>query len=175
MQRIIAQCIGNRNAFAHISDPNYCAAVGASALESANIVGYQDLDTNVGGAKMKAAPFLGVGAAGAYVSSLTPKGYEANQDIIDGEGTTGEFNIQLLTSSGGLAGMFRYVRSYDVDNEEWNDDGHWEVGGTVVVPGSANDPVFKAGSGLWTAAPDWAEDDGAVYSFTDAGEVSTNE
>ena len=144
-----------------------CAAVGASALESANIVGYQDLDTNVGGAKMKAAPFLGVGAAGAYVSSLTPKGYEANQDLIDGEGTTGEFNIQLLTPTGGLAGLYTWVQSYDVDNEQWNDDGHWvNPNGQVIVPGTATDYTISAGEGLWIFAPDHAEDDAAEYSMT---------
>ena len=47
MQRIIAQCIGNRNAFAYTSDKKYCAAVGASALESANVVGYQTYDASL--------------------------------------------------------------------------------------------------------------------------------
>ena len=154
-----------------------CATVGASAIESANIVGYSDLDTNVGGAKMKSAPFLAIGgAAGTYVSSLTPKGYEANQDLIDGEGTSGEFNIQLLTKSGGTAGTYSFVRSYDVDNDEWNNDAHWvNPNGQTVVAGTATDYLFPAGSGMWTIAPDYADDDGAEYTVTSSGEVSTND
>ena len=152
------------------------AAVGAFAVESANIVGYTTKSMNIGGATMKGNSFIGVGETqGLRLTALEPKGYENNQDLIDGEGTSGEFNIQMLTKLGKTSKMYTWVRSYDVDNGEWNDDGHWEVSGAVVVPGSENDALFKAGSGLWTIAPDWADDDGAEYTFTDAGEVSTND
>jgi len=148
---------------------------GVSAKTS--VVGYQNLDTNVGGAKMKSAPFVACGGeAGTWISSLKPQGYEANQDLIDGEGTSGEFNIQLLTKSGGTAGIYSFVRSYDVDNEEWNNDEHWvNPDGDVVVVGTATDYLFAAGAGMWTLAPDYAEDDGAEYTVTAAGAVSTND
>ena len=152
-----------------------CATVGF-AVESANIVGYSQKNMNIGGATMNGNSFLGIGETqGMRLTALEPKGYENNQDLIDGEGTSGEFNIQTLTKLGKRDKIYMWVRSYDVDEGEWNNDGHWMYNGASVVPGSANDPVFKAGSGLWTIAPDWSEDDGAVYSFTDAGEVSTND
>ena len=139
-------------------------------------MGYSTKNMNIGGFTMNGNSFIGIGETqGLRLTTLSPKGYEANQDLIDGEGTTGEFNIQTLTKLGKTIKTYNWVRSYDAENEEWNDDGHWMVDGATVVPGGANDPVFKAGSGLWTAAPDWAEDDGAVYSLTDAGEVSTND
>ncbi len=105
---------------------------------------------NIGGFTMNGNSFIGMGETqGMRLTALEPKGYEANQDLIDGEGTSGEFNIQTLTKVGKTSKAYIWVRS--------------------------NDPVFKAGQGLWTAAPDWAEDDGATYSFTDAGQVSTND
>ena len=125
---------------------------------------------------MNGNSFIGMGETqGMRLTSLEPKGYEANQDILDAEGTSGEFNIQTLTKVGKRDKAYVWVRTYDVDEEKWNDDGHWMYNGATVVAGSANDPLFKAGSGLWTAAPDYADDEGAVYSFTDAGEVSTND
>ena len=125
---------------------------------------------------MNGNSFIGIGETqGLRLTALEPKGYEANQDIIDAEGTMGEFNIQTLTKLGRTDKLYSWVRSYDVDNEVWNNDGHWTVGGVTIVPGDENDALFKAGSGLWTIAPDYADDDGAVYSFTDAGEVSTND
>ena len=122
---------------------------------------------NIGGATMKGNSFIGMGETqGMRLTDLEPKGYEANQDLIDGEGTTGEFNIQTLTKLGKTIKTYFWVRSYDADEEKWNDDGHWVVDGDVVVPGSANDPVFGIGQGLWIVAPDYAEDDGAEYSMT---------
>ena len=116
---------------------------------------------------MNGNSFIGIGETqGLRLTTLSPKGYEANQDLIDGEGTAGEFNIQTLTKLGRTDKIYKWVRTYDVDNEEWNDDGHWIVGSETVVPGSANDPVFGIGQGLWIAAPDYAEDDGAEYSMT---------
>ena len=131
---------------------------------------------NIGGATMKGNSFIGIGEnQGMRLTALEPKGYEANQDILDAEGTAGEFNIQTLTKVGKTDKIFYWVRTYDVDEEKWNNDGHWTYNGATVVAGSVNDQLFKAGSGLWTIAPDWAEDDGADYTFTDAGEVSTND
>ena len=148
----------------------------AFGIESANIVGYTQKNMNIGGFTMNGNSFIGMGETqGMRLTSLEPKGYENNQDLIDGEGTAGEFNIQTLTKLGKRDKMYTWIRSYDADEEKWNDDGHWAVDGAVVTKGGANDALFKAGQGLWTAAPDWAEDDDAVYSFTDAGEVSTND
>ena len=131
---------------------------------------------NVGGATMTGNSFVGISEnTGLRLTALEPKGYEANQDLIDGEGTAGEFNIQTLTKIGRTDKMYSWVRTYDVDGGKWNDDGHWIIGTTTITPGDENDVLFKAGSGLWTIAPDWADDDDAVYSFTDAGQVSTND
>ena len=143
------------------------AAVGAFAVESENIVGYTTKNMNIGGFTMNGNSFIGMGETqGLRLTDLEPKGYEANQDILDAEGTMGEFNIQTLTKLGKTDKTYIWVRTYDVDGGSWNDDGHWMVGGVTVVPGSANDPVFDAGQGLWIAAPDYADDDGAEYSMT---------
>ena len=67
-------------------------------IESANIVGYSTKSMNIGGATMKGNSFIGMGETqGMRLTDLEPKGYEANQDLIDGEGSSGEFNIQTLT------------------------------------------------------------------------------
>ena len=122
---------------------------------------------NIGGATMNGNSFIGIGETqGLRLTALEPKGYEANQDIIDAEGTMGEFNIQTLTKLGRTDKLYSWVRSYDVDNEVWNDDGHWTLNGVTIVPGSENDPVFGVGQGLWIIAPDYADDDGAEYSMT---------
>ena len=143
----------------------------ADGIESENTVGYMEKSMNVGGFTMNAASFASVGQNGLRLTSFVPRGYEANEDIIDAEGTAGEFNIQILTKLGRTDKTYAWVRSYDADAGEWNDDGHWTYNGATVVPGSANDPIFNAGTGLWTAAPDWAGDDDTDYTVTDAGEV----
>ena len=126
---------------------------------------------------MKAAPFLNVGQEGARISQLTPKGYLDNQDLKDSGETRGEFNIQLLTKTGRLDKMYIWVRTFDVDDtEEWLDDGHWvDPNGDDVVAGSENDYLFKAGSGLWTAAPELSGDEDpetVEYAFQSSGEVN---
>ena len=156
-----------------------CSAVATASFAdtiSSDIVGYTQKNMNIGGFTMNGNSFIGIKETqGLRLTALEPKGYEANQDLIDGEGTSGEFNIQTLTKLGATDKAYIWVRTYDVDNGEWNDDGHWQIGTTTITPGSENDVLFKAGQGLWTAAPDWADDDDAVYSFTDAGRVSTND
>ena len=143
-------------------------------IESQNTVGYMEKSMNVGGATMNAASFASFGQNGLRLTSFVPRGYEANEDIIDAEGTMGEFNIQLLSKLGRTERTYMWVRSYDADAGEWNNDGHWTYNGATVVPGSANDPVFNAGTGLWTVSPDWAGDDDTDYTMTDAGEVKTD-
>ena len=135
-------------------------------MESANVVGYMNKTMNEGGFTMNGASFLSVGKAGMNLTDLVPSGYEGNQDLKDAEGTMGEFNIQTLTKLGATEATYMWVRSFNVDEEVWNDDGHWTVNGVTVVPNSDNDPVIPAGKGLWIAAPDWAEDDEAEYSIT---------
>jgi hypothetical protein len=130
---------------------------------------------NEGGFTMNGASFLSMGKAGMNLTDLVPSGYEGNQDLKDAEGTMGEFNIQTLTKLGATKDTYIWVRSFNVDEEVWNDDGHWTYNGTTVVKGDKNDALFKAGAGLWIAAPSYAEDDGAAYAVTDSGEVSTND
>ena len=147
-----------------------------SDIVASEVVGYAQKNMNIGGFTMNGASFIGINETqGIRLTAMTPNGYENNQDLIDGEGTSGEFNIQTLTKVGKTSKTYIWVRSYDADNEKWNNDGHWQIGSTTVVPGDENDVLFKAGQGLWTAAPDWAEDDNAAYTFTDSGKVSTND
>ena len=151
----------------------FCGTV--FGLESANVVGYMNKTMNEGGFTMNGASFLSMGKAGMNLTDLVPSGYEGNQDLKDAEETRGEFNIQTLSKIGKTEKSYSWVRTFDVDNETWNNDGHWTYNGTPVVKGDENDALFKAGTGLWTAAPSYAEDDGATYAVTDSGEVSTND
>ena len=137
-------------------------------------VGYNSNDLNAGGAKMKAAPFLTIGSEGARISQLIPKGYLNNQDLKDSEETRGEFCIQLLTKRGGADKTYKWVHTYDVEGEEWRNDGHWETpNGDEIVAGDENDYLFKTGNGLWTGAADVSsEDEDAEYGFQSSGQVT---
>lgn len=149
---------------------------GNAGAISSEIVGYTTKEMNVGGATMSGNSFVGIGeTTGLRLTALEPKGYEANQDLIDGEGTTGEFNIQLLTKLGKTDKTYLWVRTYDADEEKWQNDGCWMYNGAAITAGDENDVLFTAGQGLWISAPDYTDDDGAAYTFTDAGAVSTND
>ena len=146
------------------------------SIVSSTVVGYRSNNMNVGGFTMSGNAFVGLNEkTGIRLTDLVPKGYEQNQDIIDAEGTTSEFNIQLLSKLGKTNKTYFWVRTYDIESNAWLDDGHWTLEGKTIVSGDENDALFTAGQGLWIAAPDWAGDEDAVYSFTDSGSVSTND
>lgn len=126
---------------------------------------------------MKSASFLSIGNNGTWLSSITPTGYENNTDLKDAEETLGEFNIQLLTSTGAMLATYGWAQTYDASEEKWNDDGHWiDPSMEDVVPGGANDLLLAPGAGLWFQASDVSDDDSeATYSEVSSGQVSTND
>ena len=126
---------------------------------------------------MKSPSFLSIGANGTWLSSITPTGYANNCDLKDAEETLGEFNIQLLTSTGARLSTYLWAQTYDTSEEKWNDDGHWIDPETApVVPGGANDLLLSPGAGLWFQASDVSDDDSeAAYSAVTSGQVSTND
>ena len=146
------------------------AAVMADGIESQNIVGYMNKDTTEGGMTLQTPVFTATGnGTGIYLSTLKPTGYEANEDFLeDDNGTDGEFAVQTLTAAGKRDQLYTWKRS--VSDGEWENDGRWQQGGTIIS--GANDVLIPAGTGLWTQVPDLAGDDGAEYTIVSSGEVN---
>ena len=131
------------------------AAVGAFAVESANVVGYQTQDTASSGFAMKAASFETVGAAdgSATLADIKITGYDPYDEEEDEGGTSGQFYIQFLNASGKMTATY-----------SWFDDDvttGWKSGGVVV---DASTVKLPAAGAVWTK--------GAGFSITSSGAVS---
>ena len=107
MQRIIAQCIGNRNAFAYVSDPNYCAAVVCPALESANVVGYLDYNLS-NGFNFFAPVFEKVDSTQDLMLS----------DISLADAGDGQSFIQVVTADGTLGSVYYWMSAASTGEAE---------------------------------------------------------
>ena len=89
----------------------------ADAVESANVVGYQNLDSNASGATMMTPTFLNVNftnkctLADLSVTGYTAPVYDEKRGRWSG-GTKGDFNLQFLTSQGKTEATYL-----------WHDDG----------------------------------------------------
>ena len=135
----------------------YCAAVGANALESANVVGYQSTVTPSLGNKLVAGTFVTVGESGTFtLADLKGAGYDPD------DGAWGEMKVTVLNSAGSEAkdGDGNELSFYWYDNEDvaagwYNGDGDeaWD----------AANVVFDAGTSFWIA--------GDGQTITAAGEV----
>jgi len=119
-------------------DSNYCAAVGASALESANVVGYQEVSL-VAGAKALASGFLEIGTNGVNLTSIVPKGY--------GDKCNGTINIQRLAADGTTADMWKW---YDGQTAgKFKGKTGWFIGSSTTQVTSESDVTIAAGEALW--------------------------
>ena len=117
-------------------------------MESDNIVGYQNLDSNASGATMMAPTFLNINFANkCTLADLSVTGYDApvydeNRERWSG-GTKGVFNLQFLSSQGKTEVTYR-----------WYDDGTklgwYDSKGTTKIDGSTVD--IMAGKGVWCQA-----------------------
>ena len=93
-------------------------------MESANTVGYIG-KALVDGNQMIGASFVTVGTvdgdgdACIKPSTIKPKGYEAVQDLIDQEGTWGDFSFVTLNGAGNRVGWYAWNQDYDTDAGEW--------------------------------------------------------
>ena len=89
-----------------------CAAVGANALESANIVGYQEVEAPTGDS-MRCPTFKMVGGAG----------YDLTKISVTGGGGSGDICAQIISSAGLWVGEYYWltVDGMGVDNGWYKD------------------------------------------------------
>ena len=120
-----------------------CATVGFAALESANIVGYQETETPDSGNKMVAGTFMTVGANGSFnLSDLRGTGYDPE------DGAWGELKVTVLNSAGSAAsdGEGNPLRFYWYDNEDV-EAGWYDINGEEAW--DAANVSFDAGQAFW--------------------------
>ena len=103
-------------------------------------MGYAQKDTLASGNAMLAAQFASVSATdgSATLSDLTIGGYDAYDPKEDEGGTSGDFKIMFLTSSGTTAASYSW---FDDDEKTGWFDANNEDAGNVEIP---------AGTGVWT-------------------------
>ena len=120
-------------------------------------MGYAQKDTLASGNAMLAAQFASVSATdgSATLSDLTIGGYDAYDPKEDEGGTSGDFKIMFLSSSGTTEASY-----------SWFDDD--EKKGWFDANGEASDTVkLEAAKGVWTR--------GLGLSLTSAGQVSESD
>lgn len=107
------------------------------------------------------------------LSSMIPEGYEYNEDMVYvAFGTTGQFNIQVLSAEGKVSKTYGWVRTnMTYDPEGWSDDGHWTTPeGEVVFNKETgkydNDVEFKQGDGFYFKSPGHEGDDPKEHPYT---------
>ena len=122
-----------------------------------SIVGYAQKDTASSGFAMLGAQFEAVGAAdgSSTLADLTISGYEPYDEEEDEGGTSGDFIIQFLSSSGTTEASYSW---YDDDEKT----GWFDRSGN-----SANDVALTAAKGVWVR--------GGGLTMTSAGAVGEND
>lgn len=129
------------------------AAVACAAVESANIVGYNNI-TLRSGSYVCGSTFNGISLAGTRLTDLRPTGYEnlAYWAGGMGGGFKEKVSVLLLTYQGKQDRKWTYTRSYDKTNKVWL-DGYWfdadDSTKAAIVPGSEADFEFGTGDGLY--------------------------
>jgi len=123
-----------------------CAAVGASALESANTVGYQQFGITPGDQSMTGAMFCGIGQSTVDLTTIVPSCEYEYEDL-------GESYFTIMYYYPGDGKTHRYnwniVGKDDDDNDVWG----WAVQKTGA-PVAVGDRVFAAGQGFWIMCGD---------------------
>ena len=108
-------------------------------LESANVVGYQEVSL-VAGAKAIASGFLEIGTNGVNLSTIVPKGY--------GEKCAGTIIIQRLASDGTTSEYWSYHAGET--SGKFKGLTGWFTSNSKDSPVTAeNDVTFVAGEALW--------------------------
>ena len=123
-----------------------CAAVGASALESANTVGYQQFGITPGDQSMTGAMFCGTGQSTVDLTTIVPSCEYEYDDL-------GESYFTIMYYNPSDSKTYKYdwnIVGKDVeDNDVWG----WvyrKTSETVEV----GDRVFAAGQGFWIMSGD---------------------
>ena len=142
------------------------AAVGAFAVESANIVGYNNVPLRDGGKSMVGPCFVSVGGQKVKLSELKVAGYENNEYYL-----TEEYafvaTFQIRKSNGMPDAEYQWYDTTD-DGEKWN-GGVWSnfVTGEEITP--ENDVELNPGDALWFDSPEFQGSTG--FYLTSAGAV----
>jgi hypothetical protein len=133
-----------------ISMTAVAAMAGAAlAVESKNVVGFQENTANASGNTMMAPTFLTVGSeTGCTLADLSVTGYTApewddEEEEYTGGCPGGRFILNFLNSDGSNA-----ARYYWIDNGETGPGWFFKADGTEISGGAASVPV-PAGQGLW--------------------------
>jgi len=117
------------------------AAVGAFAVESANIVGYQNQDLTGQVAPSIGATFAGVGADTFKLGDITVSGFYYDKEVLQ----------VLSTANASTIAQYTYVTE-EMDEEDFDGDGAavgwWIKGQEGEDGGSANDISFSPGQGF---------------------------
>ena len=111
----------------------------------------------VDGNQMIGASFVTVGTvdgdgdACIKLSTIKPVGYEEIQDLIDQEGTWGDFSFVTLNGAGNMIGWYVWNQDYDTANDEWL-PGVWnDALNNVNITGedATHEVTFAPGDGIW--------------------------
>ena len=127
-----------------------CGAAMAGAIESSNIVGYQELDTDATGKKMVVPTFVKADGGGQWaLSDLKVAGYTAPYKNSKGKWVEGcqanAFIVEKLTTTG-----TREVAYHWLDNGTVGPGWFASSAGDAIENGAAS-VTIPAGQGLWTA------------------------
>lgn len=133
-----------------ISMTAVAAMAGAAlAVESKNVVGFQENTANASGNTMMAPTFLTVGSeTGCTLADLTVTGYDAptwNDEDEEYEGgcAGGEFILSLLNPNGSYAARYYWIDNGDVG------PGWFSSALGATISGGASSVSIPAGQGLW--------------------------
>ena len=111
-----------------------CAAVSVNALESANVVGYQDIEAPAG-SSMRAPTFQAVGGSGYDLTKITVAGAEGSGDVC----------AQTISAAGEWDGEYYYMT---VDGAGVPADGWYkDAGGSEAV--EEDEVILPAGGALF--------------------------
>ena len=125
-----------------------CAAVGASAVESANTVGYYSSESNFrSGNTMYTPMFAGMGDAEYSIQDIKPIG----SNVPDGSTSAKAITLQKLTAEGLQDGYLYYWMDYEDEDEEEYEYG-WKRP-ALFTPATI---TFKAGEAFWLKMPSTA-------------------
>ena len=152
-------------------------------MESANVVGYQDIPLNDDGFSIVGASFINVGATGAntglHVTDIKVKGY-LDHEGFQYAGTDGDFTMMIIDNDGRGVHTYTYTHEWDWSKNggagDWADEGYWVdfIAGEIVVKDGTYDIVIPAGQGLFFSAPTFDDGDttaGNTFVVGNNGEV----
>ena len=140
----------------------------ADGIVSSSVVGYQNLETRIGGLKMIAPTFLKVTSTTGC--TLADSGYvaevysEDDEDYVGGVGTvnSGSFVLNLLSSTGTSEASYYFI---DAPASKGISAGWYADNNGTAIEGGAESVVIEAGRALWIT--------GRGFSLTSAGAVGT--